>query len=167
MPPGGQSKGGQTQPDSITGNLIRLKACTPGLATSTQQWVSQNLTLDQIRGNKWLFMAYHAYDYFMNVRTFPNLEEHRQAVLKNIRACAEEQARKNESKKYYTLFSFAPSPASEVAQAIPMNLIEQYLDHIEASQREDGGWDDEHDLPYWQPYASIMSLLALKNFNRL
>ena len=152
---------------SITGNLIKFGVCTPELAKSTKRWVDQNLTLDQIRANDWLFMAYRAYDYFMNVAEYPRLEEHRQAVLENISACAVTQAEKNETKKYYTLFMFAPTPESDVARAMPAGLIAQYLDHIETSQRDDGGWDDEHDLPYWQPYASITSLLALKNFNRL
>ena len=159
--------GGQRQPDSITGNLIKHGACTPKLAQSTRQWVEKNLTLEKIDANDWLFMAYHAHDYFMNVVEYPNLDEHRQAVINNIVKCAKQQAAKGETKKYYTLFMFATSPEGEVAQAMPGGLVAEYLEHLETSQRDDGGWDDEHGLAHWQPYSSIITLLALKNFNRL
>jgi hypothetical protein len=155
--------GGQTTPDSITGNLIKFGACTPGLAASTRSWVQANLTLENIRVNEWLFMAYHAHDYFLNVQDFPDLAVYRQATLDNINACAAVMP----EKQYYTLFQFAPMPDSPVAQALPTTVLERCLDVLFESQREDGGWTDEHDLLQWQPYTTILVLLALQRYGRL
>ncbi len=159
--------GGQNLPDSITGNLIKHGACTQKLAQSTKRWVEKNLTVEKIQKNEWLFMAYHTHDYFMNIAEYPNLEEHRQATINNIITCAQRQEERGETKKYATLFMFATSAQGEVTKALPEGLVAQYLDHLETSQRDDGGWDDEHGLVYWQPYRSILTLFALKNFNRL
>lgn len=161
------SGGGQNQPDSITGNLLKLGLCSPTLAESTQRWVLQNLSLEKIKANDWLFMAYHAHDYFMNVEDFPDLERCRQATLDNIRHCAEAHLYKGELNKARMIFQFAPRPESPVARAMPAELIERLLDHLAGSQREDGGWADEHGLAYWQPYFSTIALLTLKNYNRL
>lgn len=155
--------GGQTAPDSITGNLTRLGMCTPSLAESTRRWVQANLTLEKIRANDWLFMCYHAHDYFMNVYDFPDIAAHREATLQNIINLA---ARAPE-KQYYVLFSFAPTPDSPVAKAMPPDIIKRNLDYLAGSQRDDGGWDDENGLPQWQPYATIVTLLALQRFGRL
>lgn len=155
--------GGQTTPDSITGNLIKFGACTPGLAAATQQWVLDNLTLDNIRANEWLFMAYHAYDYILNVTDFPDLAVYRTATLENIRACAE----KIPEKQYATLFQFAPTPDSPVAKAIPDEILARCLDYLVETQREDGGWTDEHDLPQWHSYTTMLVLLALQRYGRL
>ena len=161
------STGGQTLPDSITGNLIRFGHCPSTIANSTKDWVLQNLTPEKIRKNEWLFMAYHAHDYFMNVGDFANLEEHRQAAVDNIVQCALHHEQQREMNKLTALFMFAPIPATAVAKALPTGLIDRILDDVTSSQREDGGWDDEHGLAYWQPYFSTLALLALKNYNRL
>ena len=62
------SQGGQTAPDAITGHLIKLGLSTPSLEASTAKWVEENLTVEKIKSNEWLFMAYHAHDYFMNIQ---------------------------------------------------------------------------------------------------
>jgi hypothetical protein len=155
--------GGQSAPDSIVGNLTRLGLVTPSLAESTRRWVQANLTLEKVQANDWLFMAYHAHDYFMNVSDFPNLETYRKATLENIAALAERAP----EKQYFVLFQFAPKPDSPVAQAVSQSVIERNLDYLASSQRDDGGWDDEHGLKYWQSYMSMVALLALKNYGRL
>lgn len=157
------NEGGQTAPDSIVGHLIRFGVCPPSLAESTRAWVATNLTLAHIRANEWLFMAYHAHDYFMHVDDFPGVDTYRQATIQNIIACAE----KAPEKQYYVLFNFAPSPESAVAQALPPDLLQRHLDYIAANQREDGGWDDEHGLPQWYPVTTILNLLALRRYGKL
>ena len=161
------AEGGQHLPDSITGNLIRFGACTPAIAESTRKWVEVNLTLEKIRGNQWLFMAYHGYDYFMNIQEYTDLETFRGAVIKNILYCVQAHIDAGEISKTNAIFSFAPTPDSAVAKAAPPGLMDGILDRLTESQREDGGWDDEHGLAYWQPYFSTQVLLALKNFIRL
>jgi len=155
--------GGQKQPGSIVGNLTKLGLATPKLAETTRRWVAQHLTLESIRNTEWLFMNYHAYDYFMNVDDYPDVEQYRQATIANIIACAE----KAPAKQYYGLFRFAPSPDSAVAQAAQPGLIGRYLDHLEGTQQEDGGWRDEHGLAHWYPYVTISTLLALRRYGRL
>ncbi len=149
--------GGQTAPDSITGNLTKIGLCTPSLADSTRLWVREHLTLNTIGRNEWLFMAYHAFDYFMNVDDFPDVETYRQATISNIAACAE----KAPEKQWFVLFQFAPTPDSPVAKAVP-NLIKRNLDYLASTQRDDGGWEDEHGIPHWQPVFTILVLMALR-----
>jgi hypothetical protein len=158
-----QENGGQTIPDAITGNLTRLGLCSPNLAESTRRWVQANVTLDSLRANEWLFMAYHGVDYFLNVPDFPDIDSYRRATLDNVIACAQAAP----EKQAYVVFQFAPTPQSPVAQASPDGLITRRLDYLERAQREDGGWDDEHGLSQWQPYVTIISLLALQNYDRL
>ncbi len=155
--------GGQHMPDSITGNLLKYGACSPAVEERTRGWVQKNLTLERIQGNEWLFMAYHAFDYFMNVQAFTNSADFRRATIDNIVNCAKSAP----EKQYAVLFQFAPTPDSPVAQALPPALIERYLDCLSESQRDDGGWDDEHDLLQWKPYTTIRVLLALQRYGRL
>ena len=157
------NEGGQTMPDSIVGNLTVHGLVTPALATSTRRWVAENLTLRKIANNDWLFMAYHAYDYFMNVDDFPDVDQFRAATVANIIKCAENLPRN----QYYSFFSFAPGPESPVAQAAPPGLIDGFLDALESDQRDDGGWNDQHDLPQWRPFTTIQVMLALRRFGRL
>jgi hypothetical protein len=154
--------GGQTMPDSITGNLTRIGQITPGLTASTRDWAARNLTLDQIEANDWLFMAYHAFDYFMNVADFPAIDDLRAATIRNIATCAE----KMPEQQFYVLAQFAPTPESPVAQAIPA-LTRRTLDFLRESQQDDGGWNDEHGLPQWRPYVTILALRALTRHGRL
>ena len=155
--------GGQNQPDSITANLIRFDAATPSLVEKTKRWVMANLSLESIRANEWLFMAYHAHDFFFAIDDFPQLEAHRRATIDNIAACAatmpEEQCD--------SIFAFAPRPDSMIAKALPPGLLAGCLDHVATSQREDGGWRDQHDLPQWYPMTTINALLALRRYGRL
>ncbi len=160
-------QGGQSIPDSITGNLTALGLCPPAVHERTKSWVLVNLTLDDVRKNEWLFMAYHAYDYYMSVTDFPDLEMYQSATLENIYACALGHEEKGEMNKLFPIFQFADSPESIVAREAPVGLIDRVLDHLQAMQREDGGWDDEHGLAYWQPYFSTVVLLALQRFGRL
>jgi len=153
--------GGQKAPDSIVGNLTALGLCSPSLAESTRRWVSANLTLDQIRANEWLFMAYHSFDYFMHVNDFSQVENYREAVLDNIAACA----RKMPEAQYYQLIHFAPTPDSRVNQRMP-DLVARSLDFLASAQRDDGHWDDEHSLPQWYPLVTILTLYVLKHYGK-
>jgi hypothetical protein len=152
--------GGQKQPDSIVGNLTKLGLVTPKLTETTRPWVKANHTLESIRANEWLFMAYHAFDYFMNVDGFP---EERAATIENIVTCAE----KAPEKQSYVLFRFAPKPDSVIAQAVSDAVIQRNLDSLQSSQRDDGGWSDEHDMLVWQPMVTIQVLYTLKQYGRL
>lgn len=158
---------GQDKPDSITGNLIKQGVCCPAVRSRTRDWVLKNLTLEDIRSNGWLFMAYHAFDYFMNEDDFPGVDEFRIATLENIYQTTLVHEEKGEMKKLFPFFQFATGPDSIVAKEAPDGLVDRLLDHLESTQREDGGWDDEHGLLYWQPYFSTIILLALKRFGRL
>ncbi len=160
-------EGGQSIPDSITGNLTLHGACPPEVHRRTMTWVQANLTLDDIRSNEWLFMAYHPFDYFMNVSDFPDVDTYQAATLENIYDCAQAHEEKGEYQKLFPLFGFAPGPDSVVARNAPVGLIDRVLDHLQETQRDDGGWKDEHALAYWQPYFSTTVLLALKRFGRV
>ena len=155
--------GGQSAPDSITGLLQRFSKSTPGLLQATQAWVKQNLTLEAIKANEWVFMAYHAYDYFMNVDDFPNVSADRQATIDNI----VEGIQKMPEKQSYHLFRFAPTPDSAVAQALPENVLSRILDYLAATQQDDGSWHDEHGLAHWCPLTTINVLHGLQNYGRL
>lgn len=156
------SGGGQTAPDAITGHLMKLGLCTPSLAESTSAWAADNLTLDKIKSNEWLFMAYHAHDYYYNLPHTPEVAPYREATLHNIIECAQ----KASEKQYFTVFQFAPHPETELAQALPKELLNRFLDYLETAQTEDGGWEDEHGLKHWQPYFTIVILQVLKNYGR-
>ena len=158
---------GQDKPDSITGNFLKLKMCPLAVRQKTREWVQENHNLESIQSNNWLFMAYHSFDYFFNEDDFPGLEDIRESVLKNIYSTALAHADQGEMNKLFPFFQFATGPESFVAREAPEGLVDRLLDHLESSQREDGGWDDEHGLPYWQPYFSTVVLLALKRFGRI
>lgn len=157
------SKGGQSTPDSITGNLIKLGICSDSLAESTSLWVKSNLTVEKIRANDWLFGAYHAHDYYLNLDDTLENRPYIEATIANINDCAKIATEKN----YFTLFQFASTPDTKVAKAMPQELLNKFLNYLESSQREDGGWDDEHGLKHWQPYFSTFILFVLKNYERL
>ncbi len=155
--------GGQTSPDSIVGNLTRLGLATPQLSERTRKWVLENVTLEKIHENEWLFMAYHYVDYFLNVQDVPDGEAYRTATIQNVVACAE----KMPEKQYYVLLQFAPRPESILGMEIPDHLIQRSLDYIQDTQQEDGHWNDEHNLPQWFPGVTIENLTTLKNYGRL
>src|SRR5262249_24571089 len=98
--------GGQTMPDAIFGTLTRLGGARDSLRQTTAGWVRDHLTVEKIRANEWLFMAYHAYDYFSTVQDAPDYEALWLATVENIVACAE----KIEPKQYYEILGFAPTP---------------------------------------------------------
>lgn len=154
------SNGGQAAPDSIVGNLRRLGLSTPLLEESTRLWVKEHLTLDKIESNEWLFMAYHAYDYYMSLDETEETMPYREATIRNIIQCAETAPLKS----LPALLHFAPTPDSIIARRTPPQIMNRLLDSLASTQREDGGWDDEHGLPHWQPYFSTIALLALKNY---
>lgn len=158
---------GQTIPDSITGNMIKHGLCPDSVRDKTRSWVQANLNVDDIRQNKWLFMAYHPFDYFFNEDDFFDVEKYRDATLDNIYSTALEHEKKGETHKIFPFFQFASGPDSVVARNAPGGLVDRFLDLLHEAQREDGGWDDEHGLAYWQPYFSTIILLALKRFGRI
>jgi len=157
------NEGGQTAPDSIVGLLNRFGKATPTLLQTTQAWVKNNLTVEKIKANEWLFMAYHAVNYFWNVEQFPQLEAHQQATIQNIRACLIDLP----TSQLYNVFQFVPMPDSPLAAHIPPEMIERGLDHIAASQQDDGGWPDQHGLAQWYPMVTISNVYALRSYGRL
>lgn len=157
------NEGGQSIPDSIVGNLIGLGMASPALAENTRKWVQTNLPLEKVKANEWLFMAYHAHDYFFHVNDFPDVETYRAATLANIIECAE----KMPDKQYSVIFYFAMWPNGTVSKGIPQHLIDRSLDYLMDTQAEDGSWEDEHGLLHWFPYVTICNLLALRNYSRI
>jgi len=155
--------GGQTAPDSIAGLLNRFGKATPGILETSQQWVAEHLTLEKIKANEWLFMAYHAVNYFWNVEHVPQLEAHQQATIENIRACLKELP----TDQLYTVFQLVPTPGSPLAAHLPQEIIERGLEHLGQSQQTDGGWPDQHGLTHWYPAVTISNLYALRSFGRL
>ncbi len=155
--------GGQTAPDSIVGNLTRMGLATPALAETTRRWVQAHHSLDKIHANEWLFMNYHAFDYFMHVSDFPDVEQYRQAVIQNIVDCA----LKIPEAQYYSFFAFAPTPDSTVAQFLPVERLHHMLDTLQNTQRDDGGWSDQHDMPHWQPAVTMSVLTILQRYGRI
>lgn len=149
---------GQTTPDSIVGNLMRLGIVLGDMADSTRQWVLENLTLEKIKANDWLFMAYHAHDYFLNVDEFPNLTAYRAAVLENIVALSEAA----DPQRYYQFALFASDPDSPVAQAAPVKLKRRIFGALAKMQQSDGAWHDEHGLAHWSSWTTIAVLHALR-----
>ncbi len=153
--------GGQTIPDAITARLLGLGACSNSLAASTRRWVEQNLTLTEIVATDWLFMNYHAHDYFMQVDDFPDVERLREATIANILRCAQAAP----PGQHISLFEFAPTPYSPVALAADAGLIERCLVTVANGQQEDGGWRDEHGLSQWWPWTTICALLTLRAYD--
>ncbi len=162
LAPWWQEKGGQTMPDSIVGNLIHFGCATPTLIEKTKSWALANNTPENIRENKWLFMAYHAYDFFFAVDDLPNLADFQQATVDNIVACAI-AAPENQVD---SLFAFAPTPDSMIAGALPDGLLDRFLNSLSDGQQDEGHWLDQHNLPQWYPITTINVLLALKRHGR-
>lgn len=162
LAPWWQEWGGQTMPDAIVGNLIHFGCATGTLIERTKRWVLANTSEDKIMANEWLFMAYHAFDFFFAVNELPGLQAFREATIENIVACAL-AAPENQ---FDSVFSFAPTPDSMIAQALPAGFIDRCLDVLEEAQQEDGSWLDQHNLPQWYPITTFKVLLALRRFGR-
>ncbi|MCY4464823.1 MAG: hypothetical protein OXE46_04730 [Chloroflexi bacterium] len=162
LAPWWQESGGQTQPDSIVGNLIRFDRASSSLVQKTKTWVMDNVTIESIQSNEWLFMAYHATDFFFAIDDFPALAEYQRATIDNILACASAMP----EAQYDSLFTFAPTPDSMIARALPASTLERCLDYLTGAQQSDGYWRDQHDLPQWYPITTINALLALRRHDR-
>jgi hypothetical protein len=154
--------GGQHIPASTVGLLMKWGKATPQLRERTARWVANNLNIDQLQKNDWLFMSYHAYDYYMNVDTAPNLEACREGAVETIL----DLAYKAPDDQTYSLFRFAPTPDSVVAKAAKEGFIEAKLDYLLSTQGDDGGWRDQHGLPQWYPMVTISNLYTLRNYGR-
>lgn len=139
---------------------MRLGICTPSLAESTCNWVAQCLPLDKVKSNDWLYSAYHAYDYFIHVEDFPDVEVYRKAIIANIIALAESAP----PEQYYQFFLFASSPDCALAKATPPKLLKKMLNTLQSSQQDDGAWHDQHNLPHWYTWTTLVVLNALKNY---
>lgn len=157
-----QGTGGQMMPDSIVANLTYFGCAKQSLVQKTKRWVAKTHTLESIRANEWLFMAYHTVDFFFTIDEFPDLALFRQATIENVVECA----KKAPAGQYDSLFAFAPTPDSIIAKALPAGLLQRYLDVLENVQTEDGCWVDQHDLQQWWPITTINVLLALQRFGR-
>lgn len=163
LAPWWQEWGGQTMPDSIVGNLIYFGCATPSLVERTKRWVLANTSPEKIMANEWLFMAYHAFDFFFAVDDFPNLPRFRQATIDNVVACAV-AAPENQ---FDSVFTFAPTPKSPIAKELPAGFIDRCLDRLSESQQKEGHWVDQHNLPQWFPITTINVLLALRRYGRV
>lgn len=156
-----EEMGGQQEPDAITGLLIRHDSCPTEVLESTRRWVEQNRTLEDIANIDWLFMTYHPFHYFFNVGDYPDV--YRDATLEAIRRCSKDV----DGAKLADIFMFVTAPESPVAALIPDDLVQKALDYVEGAQQDDGSWQDQHGLPQWYPYTTIISLLTLRRFGRL
>ena len=163
LAPWWQEWGGQTQPDAIVGNLLALGCASSSLVERAKRWVLDNTTVEKILANDWLFMAYHAYDFFFAVDDLPGLSSFRQATIENIVACAL-AAPENQ---FVTVFTFAPRPDSMIAGALPNGFLDRCLDGLANAQQAEGQWVDQHNLPQWYPMTTINALLALRRYCRL
>lgn len=155
-------EGGQDDPTSPTGNLMKLGLCPPQVAERTKEWIQQNLTIEKIKSTEWLFMNYRAFDYFMNVPDFPDLEAHKTATRQQIIDCA----RQAPPAQYSVIFSFCRQPDSAFTQNFPTDLVERGLTHLLDTQGDDGAWHDEHGLTQWYSYATIYNLVILRRFGK-
>lgn len=156
------NEGGQNLPDSIAGNLLRLNAITPKFAQNTRKWVQENVSLESIKANDWLFMAYHAYDYFFAVEDFPELASYQQATIDNIAACA----LKAPENQLADIFRYVRDTQSPIANALPDGFLDRVLDTVENSQHEDGSWHDQHELTQWFAITTIGNLHLLSRYGR-
>ncbi|MGB1286916.1 MAG: hypothetical protein ACPG7F_10315 [Aggregatilineales bacterium] len=155
-------EGGQHIPASITANLMKLDTVSETLSGKTRNWVNDNLTIEKIQAEEWLFMLYHPFHYFMQDTEFPDVEKYRQATMQQIITLAED-APENQA---YSYFRFAPTPDSLVAKAAP-ELTARLLDALENQQQDDGSWVDQHDLASWSPFTTILVLLTLQRYGKL
>ena len=162
LAPWWQEWGGQTAPDAIVGNLIHFNCATPPLIEGAKRWALANTSPERILANDWLFMAYHAFDFFFAVDDLPGLEQFRQATIDNIVACALAAP----DNQVDSVFTFAPAPGSLIADALPAGFIDRCLDRLESTQQDDGHWLDQHQLPQWYPMTTINVLLALRRYRR-
>lgn len=152
---------------STVGNLFRFGYGNDELLSIGHRIAKERVTLEKIAENDWFFMCYRPFDFYFNIPAFDDIEDYQEAVLANMNACLKLHIEKGEMKKLFPLFQFIHSPNSPLLEAIDQSLVEQTLDYYASTQREDGGWDDEHGLKYWQPYFSTLVLLGLKRFNRI
>jgi len=155
--------GGQRGPASITGNLLRLGRCTPSLAASTEQWVRQNLMPEQILDEQWLFMLYHAYDFYWHAPESDVVRAGCRAVEQRVNELTTAAPRQ----QWYSLLTFAPGPGRGLTEHLHPDLLARTLEYLETTQRDDGGWDDQHGLAGWQPYVTTQVLWVLHNHGRL
>ncbi len=163
LAPWWQEWGGQTMPDAIVGNLIRFGIATPSLIEKTKGWVLANTTPDKILSNEWLFMAYHARDFFFAVDDIPDLHRFQQATVDNIVACALAAP----ESQFDSVFAFAPTPEEPIASALPAAFLDRCLDVLANGQQDEGHWVDQHELPQWYPMTTINVLLALRRYGRI
>jgi len=157
------AENGQDRPTSIVGNLVRLGAATPEARDVGKRWAVAHFGPSAILENEWLFLAYHAHDYYFTIDEHPNLSECRAATLENIITCAEAAP----DEQMYTLFHVAYDPDGSLTRILPSQLLDRALSVLESTQGEDGGWPDQHDLPQWFPSVTITNILMLKRFGRL
>lgn len=162
LAPWWQADGGQTMPDSIVGNLIHFGCAQPSLVRKTKAWAAKHHSPASIRRNEWLFMAYHAVDFFFAVDDFPDLEQYRAATIENVLTCAQAAP----ESQYDSLFLFARTPDSRIAKALPDDLLARCLDYLEGAQTDEGCWVDQHNLRQWWPMTTINVLLALRRYGR-
>ena len=163
LEPWWQEEGGQTMPDAIVGNLIHFGFATPSLIEKTKAWVLANYTPAKVQDNEWLFMAYHAFDFFFAVDDSAG-----PATLSGWRRWTTLWPAPKPRRRINidSLFVFAPTPDSMIARALPAGLPDRFLDVLSNAQQPEGNWLDQHNLPQWYPMTTINVLLALKRYGR-
>lgn len=163
LAPWWQDWGGQTQPDSIVGNLIYFGCAGTSLVERAKSWVLDNSSPEKILENDWLFMAYHAFDFFFAVDEMPGLRSFQEATIETIVNCA--LAAPDE--QLATVFTFAPAPDSLIARRLQPDFLERCLATLMRTQQDAGHWLDQHKLPQWYAMTTINILLALRRYGRL
>lgn len=145
---------GHTFSLSLIGNLNKLGLLTKAPPATRQRvlakaarYAATHYPLDVISKNDWLFMAYRPFDYYMNVSVeeaeVEDIEPYREAVIKNLNACALAHESQAELQKLFPLLQFVNRPDSAFIPYLEGGLIDRVLDHLQASQQEDGTWADE------------------------
>ncbi|MFN8531084.1 MAG: hypothetical protein U0670_20975 [Anaerolineae bacterium] len=153
--------GGQTAPDSIVGNLARWNFDINSLKPATMAWVENNLTEQQIQGTEWLFMAYHAYDYYMGMsESLHPAYKLRSALTKQTISHLIETTK---PEQYGDVFRFIPDSAWNSSIRISDARWHHILDTLENAQQPDGSWHDQHELSQWYSYSTIRILYGLKS----
>lgn len=156
--------GGQTIPDSIVGNLGTLECETEKLTEITMKWADQHLTEKEIDSIDWLFMMYHPYDFYLGISSSRHPDYQKRSDITAVKLRALIEIAKPE--QYYHVLRFIPGEVWNDYVRLPYATLTRILDHLENAQQSDGSWHDEHSLPYWYPYTTILVLNGLKHNRR-
>lgn len=63
-------------------------------------------------------------------------------------------------------FAYIRSPETFIGRNLPSDIVTRQLDHLVASQSDDGGWPTPY-AEHWRGYTTAQNLLTLRAFGRL